>query len=220
MPHASQTNTATRPRLMAPSKAPLIGIAGGIASGKSFITEQFKLKGERSSRPTRWPRSLETGRGEKPGASAGVTRSSTQRPDRSPAAGSDRLRAGARWSTRTEAPGANDPSTHRPAHRQTARRAGARRRCRRSCLTCRCCLSRVGTDFAMRSCLSKSRRRCAAQRALRGGGRTTILPAVRPAQESLESKRKLADLVIDNSGTPAAAAAQVEQAWRRLVGGS
>jgi len=37
------------------------------------------------------------------------------------------------------------------------------------------------------------------------------------AQESLNAKRDLADVVIDNSGTPEATAAQVDDLWRRLV---
>jgi dephospho-CoA kinase len=38
------------------------------------------------------------------------------------------------------------------------------------------------------------------------------------AQESLETKRKLADVVIDNSGSPESATAQVERFWHSLVG--
>jgi dephospho-CoA kinase len=38
------------------------------------------------------------------------------------------------------------------------------------------------------------------------------------AQESLNAKRDLADVVIDNSGTPEATAAQVDDLWRSLVG--
>jgi dephospho-CoA kinase len=37
------------------------------------------------------------------------------------------------------------------------------------------------------------------------------------AQESLEAKRKLADVVIDNSGTPESARTQVERFWQVLV---
>lgn len=37
------------------------------------------------------------------------------------------------------------------------------------------------------------------------------------AQESLEAKRKRADVVIDNSGSPEQAQAQVEQYWRRSI---
>ena len=40
------------------------------------------------------------------------------------------------------------------------------------------------------------------------------------AQESLETKRKLADVVIDNSGSPESAQAQVERFWHSLVGSS
>ena len=40
------------------------------------------------------------------------------------------------------------------------------------------------------------------------------------AQESLETKRKLADVVIDNSGTPESARAQVEHFWQLLVASS
>ena len=37
-------------------------------------------------------------------------------------------------------------------------------------------------------------------------------------QESLETKRKLADVVIDNSGSPESAQAQIEHFWRSLGG--
>jgi dephospho-CoA kinase len=37
------------------------------------------------------------------------------------------------------------------------------------------------------------------------------------AQESIESKRERADLIIDNSGPPAATAAQVDRIWSSLV---
>ncbi len=40
------------------------------------------------------------------------------------------------------------------------------------------------------------------------------------AQESLESKRQLADVIIDNSGSPESAQAQIELFWRSLVGSS
>ena len=40
------------------------------------------------------------------------------------------------------------------------------------------------------------------------------------AQESLETKRKLADLVIDNSGSPESAQAQIEHFWHSLLGSS
>jgi dephospho-CoA kinase len=40
------------------------------------------------------------------------------------------------------------------------------------------------------------------------------------AQESLETKRKLADVIIDNSGSPESAAAQVERFWHSLVDSS
>ncbi|MBI3836575.1 MAG: dephospho-CoA kinase, partial [Planctomycetia bacterium] len=39
-------------------------------------------------------------------------------------------------------------------------------------------------------------------------------------QESLETKRKLADLVIDNSGSPESAQAQIEHFWHSLLGSS
>jgi dephospho-CoA kinase len=38
------------------------------------------------------------------------------------------------------------------------------------------------------------------------------------AQESLETKRRLADLVIDNSGSPESAQAQIEHFWHSLLG--
>jgi dephospho-CoA kinase len=40
------------------------------------------------------------------------------------------------------------------------------------------------------------------------------------AQESLETKRKLADLVVDNSGSPESAQAQIERFWHSLLGSS
>jgi dephospho-CoA kinase len=40
------------------------------------------------------------------------------------------------------------------------------------------------------------------------------------AQESLETKRKLADLVVDNSGSPESAQAQIEHFWHSLLGSS
>ncbi|HUY36693.1 MAG TPA: dephospho-CoA kinase [Pirellulales bacterium] len=38
------------------------------------------------------------------------------------------------------------------------------------------------------------------------------------AQESLDVKRRLADTIVDNSGSPEATRAQVERLWRSLVG--
>ncbi len=38
------------------------------------------------------------------------------------------------------------------------------------------------------------------------------------AQESLETKRKLADVIIDNSGSPASVKAQLEHVWPSLLG--
>jgi dephospho-CoA kinase len=40
------------------------------------------------------------------------------------------------------------------------------------------------------------------------------------AQESLETKQKLADVVIDNSGSPESTTAQIEHFWHSLVGSS
>lgn len=56
------------------------------------------------------------------------------------------------------------------------------------------------------------------QRALARGWSQDEFAAREAAQESLEEKRRVADLVIDNGGSPSATQAQVEQLWRQFTG--
>lgn len=56
------------------------------------------------------------------------------------------------------------------------------------------------------------------QRALARGWSQTEFAAREAAQESLEEKRRLADGVIDNGGPPSATRAQVERFWRQFTG--
>jgi dephospho-CoA kinase len=55
-------------------------------------------------------------------------------------------------------------------------------------------------------------------RARARGWSETDFAAREGVQESLDSKRKLADVVIDNSGSPEETRAQVEQFWRSHIG--
>lgn len=55
-------------------------------------------------------------------------------------------------------------------------------------------------------------------RALDRGWSEAEFAAREAAQESLQEKRRLADLVIDNGGSPAATQAQVERLWRQFTG--
>ncbi len=55
-------------------------------------------------------------------------------------------------------------------------------------------------------------------RALARGWREVDFVARERAQDSLPSKRQRADVVIDNSGSPDATRAQVERLWQSLVG--
>lgn len=57
-------------------------------------------------------------------------------------------------------------------------------------------------------------------RALRRGWTAEQFAAREAAQEPLEVKQKRADLVVDNSGTPDQTCIQIDSIWRRLLGGA
>jgi dephospho-CoA kinase len=61
-------------------------------------------------------------------------------------------------------------------------------------------------------------RRVRLSRALARGWDENGFAAREDAQESLDSKRERADVVVDNSGSPEYTQAQVERFWRSLVG--
>jgi len=56
------------------------------------------------------------------------------------------------------------------------------------------------------------------ERARKRGGSEEDFDAREAAQESLEAKRRRADVVVDNSGSAASTRAQIERFWRTLVG--
>ena len=96
--------------------------------------------------------------------------------------------------------------TH-PRDRQTGSRAGRRTaarqaRPRRSCWTCRCCSKSGWNKFCDKIVfVDAPREHATGAGARREVGPRRILPVVRPPRNRWKSKRELADVVIDNSGS-------------------
>ena len=76
---------------------------------------------------------------------------------------------------------------------------------------------RAGTSGAKKRCLSRRRGRRGWRGRWPAGGIKEDFAAREGVQESLDRKRARADVIIDNSGSPQRTQAQVEQFWASLI---
>ena len=81
----------------------------------------------------------------------------------------------------------------------------------------RCCWRPAGTSCARRSVFVEAPREARLARAMARGWDEEDFAAREGAQESLDRKRARADAIIDNSGSPERTQAQVEQFWASLI---
>ena len=81
----------------------------------------------------------------------------------------------------------------------------------------RCSWRRAGSDWCEKTVFVEAPREVRLERALARGWTKEDFAAREGAQESLDQKRKRADVIIDNSGPPERTQAQIEQFWASLL---
>ena len=216
----THSSDAHERRIRCPRMQQLIGILGGVASGKSLVAGQLAALGAGvldADAPA--TRCCELPEVEASGPRAlGRRGLRTGRPDRPAAAGPNRLCPTARGGPRERKylEQLTHPEIGRLLREQVEALA-ADRACRRWCWMRRCCWRPAGTSLCDRMVFVDAPREARLARAAARGWSEEDLRPREAAQESLDAKRAAADVVIDNSGSPEATAAQVERFWRSLV---